>query len=299
MNVIDSFKLNPDAITYFGADLSRPECIIAEQDGTLWIADNRGAFSRHAPGQAAKLIGPREGLPNGIAMTKDGDFYVADMGKRHVYRIDREGRKEIVLDSFEGNPLGAVNFVYLDERDRLWVTVSTDTDPHLNAFNHPIPDGYVLLIDENGVRRVADGLLFTNEVRADPEGKCLYVAETTAGHITRYTINADSSLSNRQVFGPSPLFSGARVDGISFDAQGNLWVTEITRNALVVIKPDGNAVTIFEDPEGKAINFPTSVTFGGPDLHTVYIGSLKMNRIASFRSPIPGAPMRHWHKKAR
>src|SRR6185369_9142207 len=121
---IDSFKLTPDAITYVGAGLSRPECIIAAPDGTLWIADNRGSFSHHPPGRDARLIGPKEGTPNGIAMTRKGEFYVADIEKGNVYRIDRDGKKEIVLDRFEGNRLGAVNFVYLDDEDRLWVTVS-------------------------------------------------------------------------------------------------------------------------------------------------------------------------------
>jgi len=40
-----------------------------------------------------------------------------------------------------------------------------------------------------------------------------------------------------------------------------------------------------------------SVTFGGPDLQTVYIGSLKGQRIPSFRVPVPGLPMVHY--KAR
>ena len=31
-----------------------------------------------------------------------------------------------------------------------------------------------------------------------------------------------------------------------------------------------------------------SVTFGGPDLQTVYIGSLKGSRIPYFRAPVPG-----------
>jgi hypothetical protein len=37
-----------------------------------------------------------------------------------------------------------------------------------------------------------------------------------------------------------------------------------------------------------------SVTFGGPDLQTVYIGSLKGKRIPYFRAPVPGLPMVHW-----
>jgi hypothetical protein len=39
-----------------------------------------------------------------------------------------------------------------------------------------------------------------------------------------------------------------------------------------------------------------SVTFGGPDLNTAYIGSLKGKRIPYFRSPVPGLPMVHWKR---
>jgi hypothetical protein len=41
-----------------------------------------------------------------------------------------------------------------------------------------------------------------------------------------------------------------------------------------------------------------SVTFGGPDLQTVYIGSLKGNRIPCFRAPVPGLPMVHWRDRS-
>ena len=37
-----------------------------------------------------------------------------------------------------------------------------------------------------------------------------------------------------------------------------------------------------------------SVTFGGPDLKTVYLGSLFAERLATFRSPIAGARPPHW-----
>ena len=37
-----------------------------------------------------------------------------------------------------------------------------------------------------------------------------------------------------------------------------------------------------------------SVTFGGPDLKTVYIGSLSGTVLPAFRSPVPGVPLPHW-----
>jgi hypothetical protein len=37
-----------------------------------------------------------------------------------------------------------------------------------------------------------------------------------------------------------------------------------------------------------------SITFGGPDLPTVYVGSLGGSALPTFRSPVPGAPLPHW-----
>ncbi|MEO7191556.1 MAG: hypothetical protein ABI051_10925 [Vicinamibacterales bacterium] len=39
-----------------------------------------------------------------------------------------------------------------------------------------------------------------------------------------------------------------------------------------------------------------SVTFGGPDLRTVYIGSLRGTRIPYFRAAVAGLPMMHWRE---
>ena len=59
--------------------------------------------------------------------------------------------------------------------------------------------------------------------------------------------------------------------------------------------------TVTEDvlfPTGRGIApWMASVTFGGPDLRTVYVGSLKGKRIPYFQSPIAGLPMVHWHER--
>ena len=46
MSSIESFRLKPSDIRFVGANLSRPECILAEADGTLWISDDRAAVTR-------------------------------------------------------------------------------------------------------------------------------------------------------------------------------------------------------------------------------------------------------------
>ena len=45
---------------------------------------------------------------------------------------------------------------------------------------------------------------------------------------------------------------------------------------------------------GSVATWMASITFGGPDLRTAYIGSLRGTRIPYFRSPVGGLPLVHW-----
>jgi hypothetical protein len=53
-------------------------------------------------------------------------------------------------------------------------------------------------------------------------------------------------------------------------------------------------MSTIEKTGGKIAPWVTSVTFGGPDLKTVYLGSLKGTSIPYFTSPVAGLPMIHW-----
>lgn len=319
MSAVRDFRLALSDLTFVGQELQRPESIIAESDGTLWISDHRGGVIRRDPDGAQTLISKFEGESNGLAMDGEGNLYIANISGGTLHKIWRDGRHEVLLSEIDGQPLGSVNFVFVDSQDRLWVTVSTRERPWFPAAAQPRPDGYIILIDAGGPRIVADGLLFTNEARLDANEEYLYVAETMARRISRFRVRPDGSLAEREGYGPADLGHGAYVDGFTIDAEGNLWVTTVLRNGLVVITPDGDAHVVFEDVNQPAIDhvvaqiaaggmtpadmfacvgprlqFPTSVTFAGPDLRTVYIGSLAMPHLVSFQSPVPGLPMRHW-----
>jgi gluconolactonase len=180
-------------------------------------------------------------------------------------------------------------------------------------------DGYVALIDENGIRKVAEGFCYTNEVRLDRNEEYLYVVETGGKRISRLRVDPDGSLRNREVFGPSDLGPGGFPDGIAFDDYGNLWGTCVFGEKIFAITPEGELRIIYEDVIPAAISeieksykerrmtedhmkkcqssftpWMTSVAFGSPDRKTVYVGTYTGTRVASFRSPVAGFPMIHW-----
>jgi len=335
-NPLRGFQIDPARIRHVGAGLKRPECILAERDGTLWSADARGGVMRIEPSGSQRLIGqaldpqfdlttaPARSLligtlPNGLAFAANGDIFISNFGTDRLERMTRSGETRIVLDRIDGRPLGKVNFVLRDRRDRLWVTISTQINPWSDAIRTALADGSVILIDANGARVVADGFHFTNEIRLDADEQWLYVAETTAKRVTRLRVLSDGSLTDREVFGPSTLGKGL-IDGICFDAYGNLWATMIFADRLVAITPDGDLLELLSDGNpgatdtverafatGNPVPFEVlmrsggticpwlaSVTFGGPDLRTAYLGGLRSTNIPAFDSPVAGLPMVHW-----
>ena len=171
------------------------------------------------------------------------------------------------------------------------------------------------------IRVVADGFYFTNEIRLDAREEWLYVVETTGPCITRLRLDESQAsgvqLKEREVFGPSHL--GGPPDGIAFDAHGNLWCTLVMVDQLIALTPQGDKLLLLDDGDktasrvlvdkmangnatpddmarahGTVAPWIASITFGGPDLSTVYLGSLLGTTIPYFRSPVAGLPMVHW-----
>lgn len=317
---IRDFRLDIGELQQTGHDLHRPECVLALKDGDLLAPDGAGFVTRIGKDGSQMRIGEVGGEPNGLALAPDGSIYIANIGLGPVQKLHPDGRVEVFLGELEGRKLTCANFVFLDSKQRLWCAFSTREPRWWPAVAAPRPDGFIVLVDERGPRIVADGIYFTNEIRLDADERYLYVAETMKARVLRFPVSADGSLGEREVFGPDGLGLGAYVDGFAFDAEGNVWVTTVMRNGLMIITADGSdAHVIFEDANddvlrtfdakiadgtaqprdmaaamGTRLQCPTSVAFGGPDLRTVYIGSLAMPYLPTFRSPVPGLPLSHW-----
>ena len=109
-----------------------------------------------------------------------------------------------------------------------------------------------------------------NGIVGTPDGKYLYVSDIGAGKTYKYTINANGTLSNRQ------LIINQGSDGMTLDARGDIYLT-------------GKGVTIYNPVGIKighiAINEPWTgnLCFGGRDKDVLFITAstaiytLKMN----------------------
>lgn len=320
--------ISGDDLTFVGRDLERPECVLCMPSGRLYVAHRRGGILRIDPDGRQSLLawrlpeGTRDFVPNGLALLPDGTFLIANMGHDGgVWARRIDGTVEPFLLTADGVALAKANFVFNDETGRVWITVTTRSDPLSKAMTGlgapECADGFVCLVDGRGARIVADGFAFTNEARIDPSGRWLYVVETQGRRITRFRLGASGELFDREVF--VRFGYGTFADGIAFDAEGHLWVTSIVSNRLFRVAPDGRATLVFEDGDaahiarvesalsdgsvtrdlfylrsGRHVQNIASIAFGGPDLRTAHLGSLVGDTLPCFRAPVAGHPLPHW-----
>jgi hypothetical protein len=98
-------------------------------------------------------------------------------------------------------------------------------------------------------------------------------------------------------------------------------ITIVQTDRLIALTPEGEVLALLDDcdpvqasvydrhfyagtltPEvmaatkGTIAPWMASLTFGGPDLRTVYLGSLLGTSIPYFHAPVAGLPMAHWTK---
>lgn len=335
MNPLYGWMVDRDAIQMFGYDLKRPECILAERNGSIWTADARGGVVHIKPDGTQQLIVQEADshfdgsenlherfmsgtLPNGLAFDAKGQILISNFGTDRLEIMTREGVTKTLLESIDGKPLGKVNFVLRDSKNRIWITISTSVNPWVNAMRPDIADGYIVLIDRGVPRIVATGFAFTNEIRLDAKEEWMYVVESAGKRISRMRVQDDGSLTDRQLYGPTDLGPGFP-DGLAFDAYGNLWIAMIMADRLIALTPEGDVLQLLDDGDpqatmelerhfrscsltteilsrarGRIAPWLASITFGGPDLQTVYLGSLMGEKIPYFRAPGPGLAMVHW-----
>lgn len=155
--------------------------------------------------------------------------------------------------------------------------------------------------DARGLQKIAGDLLTSNGVAFSPDGKRLYHSDTLRYSLYTYDYDvATGAATNRQLFAKfgSETDKG-RPDGGAVDADGCYWTALFEGGRVQRYDPDGRLLAEYPVPA----KCPTMVTFGGPDMKTLYCTSASIGRPAeelaeyplsgalfAMRTQIPGLP---------
>jgi sugar lactone lactonase YvrE len=213
-------------------------------DGRLWFSD----FYAHAiksideSGQLRTEL-ELDDQPSGLGWLPDGRLLVVAMKGRAVKRLDRTGL--VVHADISHLTAHLCNDMVVDAQGSAWVgNFGFDLDAELKArgievlTDHPVAN--LVRIDADGsVHLAARDMHFPNGSVITPDGSTLIVAETLAGCLTAFTINADKSLNNRRVWAALP---GVAPDGICLDENNQVWVANALGPEVVLVAEGSDIV---------------------------------------------------------
>lgn len=281
------------------------------EDGVVYFTDllNNRIWMRAEDGTMSRFrIG--SGYANGLAIDDEGRLLAAENGDpaagtpARITRTDlATGEVTVLVDSFDGKPLGGPNDVTVDGKGRVWFTdwARPGLIPPLDgpAPEEPNPFGVYRIDTDGSVHRVlaAPDIVAPNGLIVTPDDMTLYLVETNSAgderrRVDAYDIAEDGSLTFSHVF--HDFETGRSGDGVAIDTEGRLWVaaglnalrgtgeTLATRAGVYVFSPEGKILHIV--PIGE--DLVTNVAFGGPDRSIAYITAGKT--LYAIPSDVPG-----------
>lgn len=300
-----------EAFAKIAVGIDRPEDVVVGPDGRVFASDHQAAVAEIFPDGAFRRMGPRGGAPNGINMDRQGRILIANFGiydreEGPLQRFDpATGKHETLLAEVGGRRLTSSNYPVMTEDGCIWCANSTHAETWPQALDGRA-DGFIFVLRPDGSSDiVAEGLKFPNGMALSADEKTLYCAQTSGADVMAFPILPGGRLAPGHRYGPvlgklqqagHPAVDHNELgytDGVGMDAEGNLWVCLPAANKVVAIRPSLEVVTVIHDPDGGTVNHPTNVTWGGPDLKDLYIGSIRADYVLKARSPVAGLPLIH------
>lgn len=218
---------------------------------------------------------------NGITLDREGRVIFCEHGNRRVERLEKDGRRTVIADRYEGKRLSSPN------------DVVTKSDGSI-YFSDP-PFGFPKLDEDprkelpfNGVYRVKDGKiqLLTKDLKGpnglafSPDEKYLYIDDSFARTYMRYEVKPDGTIANGQlIFDLSKSPDPGVPDGIKIDQKGNVYACG--PGGIWILSPGGKVLGRLAPPEE-----PANLTWGDDDGRTLYMTA--WTSLYRIRLNIPG-----------
>jgi gluconolactonase len=272
--------------------------------GPVALLDGRIAFVELEDNRRSLCIiesdGPRReicrlgGRPAGLAVDKDGCFWVAGGPENSVVRLSPEGKTLQVIEGTADGPFlfphnlafGPDGLLYLTDSGVRVSDLIDGTDIRAD-FIEASYNGRVYQIDPvegRVLRTLATGLLFANGIAFDAEG-LLYYSETLTGNIYRQIVGGRQEVfahvlqspTTDQLKGPC---------GIAFDRSGILYCAMYGQGEISLVDQGGKLIGHIRTNGTR----PGNIAFA-PDGKYALITEQDHGAIERIPVPRPGLPL--------
>jgi gluconolactonase len=206
---------------------------------------------------------------DGLTLDRQGRLIVATFAGRSLMRLERDGKRTVLADRYEGKRFNGPNDVVVKRDGAIYFTDTygglrlRDKDPRKELeFN-------AVFMWKNGkLTLLIKDMPNTNGLAFSPDEKYLYVNGSRDNYVKRYEVLADGTLANGKMFIDLSKDATERgiTDGLRVDTKGNLY--ETGPGGVWIVSPEGKHLGTIRAPEQS-----TNIGFGDADKKTLYIAA--------------------------
>jgi gluconolactonase len=206
---------------------------------------------------------------DGLTRDRQGRLIIATFAGRSLMRIEKDGKRTVLADRYEGKRFGGPNDVVVKSNGAIYFTDTygayrlREKDPRRELdFNS------VFMWKDGKLTLMVKDMPATNGLAFSPDEKYLYVNGSRDNYVNRYEVLADGALANGKLFIDLAKDATERgiTDGLRVDTKGNLY--ETGPGGVWIISPEGKHLGTIRAPEQS-----TNIGFGDADRKSLYIAA--------------------------
>lgn len=233
----------------------------------IWKYDTEGKLS---------LFMDKAGRSNGLYVDKKGNIIACADEHNEMWSITPGGQKTVLFADYNGQKMNGPNDLWISPKGVIYFT-----DPYYqrNYWTRQKPEieaqrVYFLRKGKKTPVIATEDIKKPNGIVGTKDGKHVYVADIGASKIYKYKVQKNGTLGDRQ------LFADELADGITLDAEGNLYTCG---HGVNVYNPEGKKIRHIKVPEKWTAN----ACFGGKDRDILFITA--STSVYIVKMPVKGA----------